>query len=95
MIRLPRLKPGGFVRLEVQDQGRGIAPDDRERVFQKFERAVDAREVAGLGLGLYIVRQIVQMHGGTVAVESTPGEGATFVVTLPSARAPDPTSGGA
>jgi signal transduction histidine kinase len=70
-------------QLRVRDDGRGIAPGDQERIFRKFERAVDGREVSGLGLGLFIVREIVQMHGGSVHVESAPGQGATFTVTLP------------
>ena len=53
------------------------------RIFQRFERAVSSRSYGGLGLGLYIVRQIVEAHGGTISVESTPGEGATFTVDLP------------
>ena len=69
--------------LRVRDEGRGIAPEDQERIFQKFERAVDGHEVSGLGLGLFIVREIVEMHRGTVRVESTLGQGATFIVTLP------------
>jgi signal transduction histidine kinase len=69
--------------LRVRDQGRGIAKPDQERIFRKFERAVDRSEVSGLGLGLFIVREIVDMHGGTVHVESDPGKGATFIVLLP------------
>ncbi|HYH95108.1 ATP-binding protein, partial [Hyalangium sp.] len=69
--------------LRVRDQGRGIAPEDQERIFRKFERAVDGNEVSGLGLGLFIVREIVEMHGGAVRVESAPGQGATFIVHLP------------
>jgi signal transduction histidine kinase len=69
--------------LRVRDNGRGIAPEDQERIFRKFERAVGGREVGGLGLGLFIVREIVEMHGGTVRVESEVGKGAAFTVTLP------------
>ncbi|KFE63544.1 sensor histidine kinase [Hyalangium minutum] len=71
------------VELRVRDQGRGIAPEDHARIFQKFERAVHSHEVSGLGLGLFIVREIVEMHQGTVRVESALGQGATFIVTLP------------
>ncbi|MES2976044.1 MAG: hybrid sensor histidine kinase/response regulator [Pseudomonadota bacterium] len=70
-------------RLVVRDQGRGIAPEDQERIFGQFERAVDKQQVPGLGLGLYITRQILAAHGGSVSVESTPGQGSTFTVSLP------------
>jgi signal transduction histidine kinase len=70
--------------LRVKDHGRGIAPADQERIFHKFERAVNGNEVSGLGLGLFIVRELVDMHGGSVHVLSAPGQGATFTVVLPS-----------
>jgi signal transduction histidine kinase len=69
--------------LTVRDHGIGIGPEKVARVFDRFERAVSARNYGGLGLGLYITRQIVDAHGGTITVASTPGEGATFTVTLP------------
>ncbi len=75
----------GEVRIVVADGGRGIAPDDRARIFEAFERAAE-RGVSGLGLGLYIVRQIVEAHGGLIQVRSDPGEGATFTVGLPVSR---------
>ncbi len=76
--------------LRVHDNGPGIAPEDQERIFRKFERAVGSRgEVSGLGLGLFIVREIVEMHGGTVRVESEPGQGAAFTVALPLHPAPE------
>jgi signal transduction histidine kinase len=65
----------------VVDEGRGIAPEDRERVFEKFER-LGARE-PGSGLGLYISRRLARAMGGDIAVESGAGEGARFVFTLP------------
>jgi len=71
------------VWLVVQDQGPGIAPKDRERIFQVFERAVRGTNISGFGLGLYVTRQIVQAHGGSIQVEDTPGGGTTFVVELP------------
>jgi signal transduction histidine kinase len=70
-------------RLVVRDQGIGIAPEHLSRIFERFERAVSAHNYGGLGLGLYIVRQIVEAHGGAIHVTSTPGEGSTFVVDLP------------
>jgi signal transduction histidine kinase/tetratricopeptide (TPR) repeat protein len=70
-------------RLQVRDRGIGIAPEDTERIFERFERAVSVRHYGGFGIGLWLVREIVQALGGTVEVESTQGEGSTFTVTLP------------
>jgi PAS domain S-box-containing protein len=70
-------------RIAVQDRGAGIAPEDQERIFQQFERAVAAGTALGLGLGLYITRQIVLAHGGVISVRSAPGSGSTFTVELP------------
>ena len=70
-------------RLILRDHGPGISAKDKERIFLPFERAVSYLNVSGFGLGLFIVRQIVQAHCGTVRLESAPGEGATFTVELP------------
>ncbi|MDF3040756.1 MAG: sensor signal transduction histidine kinase, partial [Thermomicrobiales bacterium] len=66
----------------------GMAPEVRERIFEKFYRARDARDVEaqGLGLGLYLVQELVQAHGGSVEVESELGQGSTFRVVLPRAE---------
>ncbi|WP_437752523.1 AAA family ATPase [Sorangium sp. So ce1389] len=69
--------------LVVRDHGMGIAEADHARIFERFERAVSVRNFGGLGLGLYIVRWIVTLHGGTIRVESALGEGAAFIVELP------------
>ncbi|MDB4961337.1 MAG: Sensory box histidine kinase [Myxococcales bacterium] len=74
--------------LTVRDRGIGIAPADQARIFERFERAVSARNFGGLGLGLWIVRQLVESHGGTIAVESVKDEGSTFVVRLPLTATP-------
>jgi signal transduction histidine kinase/PAS domain-containing protein len=74
---------GDTARLFVRDRGMGIAPGDQDRIFERFERAASSKHFGGLGLGLYITRQIVEAHGGTIRVASTPGEGSTFVVELP------------
>ncbi|MDC3962417.1 MASE1 domain-containing protein [Polyangium jinanense] len=77
---------GASVRLSVTDRGIGIPAEDQARIFDRFERAVSVRHFGGFGLGLWIARRIVEALGGTILVESTPGEGATFTVTLPRAR---------
>ncbi len=73
----------GAARITVTDRGVGIAPEHQRRIFERFERAASVRHYGGLGMGLYITRHIVEAHGGTIAVASTPGEGSTFTVTLP------------
>jgi signal transduction histidine kinase len=73
----------GTALLTVQDHGIGIAPDKLPRIFGRFERGVSSREYGGLGLGLYIVHEIVAALGGAVLVDSTPGIGTRFTVSLP------------
>ena len=70
--------------LSVADHGIGIAEADRERIFDRFVRAVPIQNFGGLGLGLFIVRELVLAHGGTIAVESALGKGSTFTVELPN-----------
>jgi signal transduction histidine kinase len=73
----------GSVLVHVRDSGPGIAPDDQARIFEKFGRA-DVRDgKPGTGLGLFIARSFAEAHGGTLLVDSLPGEGATFTLTLP------------
>jgi signal transduction histidine kinase len=70
-------------QLLVRDQGIGISKADQTRIFQAFERVATSSRVGGLGLGLYIGRQIATAHGGTLTVDSAPGRGTTFVLELP------------
>ena len=81
------------VRLEVRDHGIGIAPEHQSRIFDRFERAVSGRHYGGLGLGLWIVRQILDALGGSIRVRSAPGEGSTFTVELPRAQPQLPAGG--
>lgn len=74
--------PGGAA-LTVADQGKGIAPADQSRIFEKFER-VDPSEVGGNGLGLYIARRLARAMGGELTVDSAPGAGARFTLGLPA-----------
>jgi two-component system OmpR family sensor kinase len=79
-----RVEPkGDRVILSVRDHGIGVAEADRARIFQRFERASDGRHYPGIGLGLWIVREIVAALGGRIDVEPTAGGGSTFVVELP------------
>jgi PAS domain S-box-containing protein len=77
---------GGLAVVAVSDEGIGIASVDQARIFDRFERAVPTRNYGGFGLGLWIAREILDAHGGSIAVESEPGKGATFTVRLPLER---------
>jgi PAS domain S-box-containing protein len=91
-MRLEESGPGSVV-LSVRDAGMGMDPSVLGRIFGRFERGHSGRHYPGLGLGLYITRQIVTALEGTITVESTPGEGSLFTVVLPRTRAelePDP-----
>ena len=80
----------GLVRLRVRDEGNGIAPDKGAMIFERFYRVEeDGRMVKGTGLGLFISREIVRMHGGDITFESVIGFGTTFLVELPI-KAPKP-----
>ena len=73
--------------IDVRDHGIGISPEDRERIFQQFERAGGGRSADGLGLGLFITQQLVEAHGGSIRVASEPGVGSVFSLDLPHAAA--------
>ncbi len=76
---------GDAVQFSVQDGGPGIAAEDRERIFERFEKGQDSarRDGSGLGLGLAVVREITERHGGLVWVETAPGGGSLFIVSIP------------
>lgn len=78
----------------VSDDGIGIAPKEQELIFEMFQQGSTAGREAGEGIGLTMCQKIVERHGGDIRVDSTPGEGTTFSVTLPPARDPSPTENG-
>jgi signal transduction histidine kinase len=82
----PGATGGQEARVEVRDHGSGIAPEEQATIWKRFQRARSASELTGgLGLGLYIARTIVELHGGSVGVESALGEGSIFWFTVPLA----------
>jgi signal transduction histidine kinase len=87
-VRVVLLVEQDVVRVEVRDQGPGIAPEQHEKIFEPYERGVGNEVPSGLGLGLYISRELAEVHEGTLTVASTPGQGAVFSLTLPRRDAP-------
>ncbi len=85
-VRVSLARREGSTRLVVEDKGPGVPKAERERIFERFSQGREAEHKGGLGLGLYIVRQIVEAHDGRVWVEEAPGGGAAFVVELPPAQ---------
>jgi hypothetical protein len=80
----------GFIRLDVSDTGVGIPPEEQGRVFERFYRGRGAAGAPGSGIGLATVKTIVTRHGGTIELESTPGQGSVFRVLWPRFAALDP-----
>jgi signal transduction histidine kinase len=80
------VEPGDPVSIRVRDRGIGISPSEKDRIFRKFVRgsSAKARDVKGTGIGLAMVKHIVDAHGGKVLVASEPGKGSTFTILLPS-----------
>jgi signal transduction histidine kinase len=90
MIEVGAEVDAGAVQVHIRDQGIGIPASALSQVFMRFYRAPNAtaQSTSSLGVGLYIVRELVQAHGGTISVESAEGEGSTFVVRLPLLNLP-------
>jgi PAS domain S-box-containing protein len=95
-VQVRTFREDGYVRLQVSDTGIGIDPDELPHVFERFYRGRRARksDVPGTGLGLGIVREIAELHGGSVRVESTVGEGSAFTVEFPCEAETDAPSAG-
>ena len=85
LVRVTRRS--GQVQLTIQDQGVGIPADQMDCIFERFERGRQSGPYLfdGVGLGLPLVRQVVEQHGGTIEVDSTEGQGSTFIMSLPAA----------
>ena len=75
-----------FCRVDVTDTGPGIPESEQARIFQRFYRSPSASEAEGVGIGLYLARQIAAGQGGYLKVNSRPGEGSTFSLFLPRAE---------
>jgi signal transduction histidine kinase len=84
-VRIQAQASDGAFLVSVSDTGSGIALDDQQKIFEEFQQAHTSttREKGGTGLGLAIAKRIIEMHGGRIWVESTPGQGSTFSFTVP------------
>ncbi len=82
-VVLTAARSADAVTFRVSDRGRGIGPDQIDKVFERFESRTQGSEHRGVGLGLSIVRSFVELHGGTVSIDSTPGEGTTVTCVFP------------
>jgi signal transduction histidine kinase len=86
LVEISLSKEKGFAVIRVRDHGEGISEENQKRIFERFERAVSSNSVSGLGLGLYISREIIELHHGSIEVKSQMGDGSTFTVRLPLAQ---------
>ncbi|MGH7296121.1 MAG: sensor histidine kinase, partial [Polyangiaceae bacterium] len=89
-VRLVVDSEGGHATVEIVDQGPGIPPGDLERIFGRFERAASRLNYGGFGLGLFLAREIVSAHGGTITAQNEPAAGARIRIRLPLGAQPAP-----
>lgn len=82
-IKIELIQEDDQILFSISDEGPGIPYNSQPKVFERFERAIDSSNISGLGLGLYVARQIVVAHKGDISLESRPGKGAKFIVSLP------------
>lgn len=82
-IEIALAEEGAWARLEIRDYGVGISSADQARIFERFEQAVAIHAHGGFGVGLWLVRQLVEAHNGSITLQSAPGQGAAFTVKLP------------
>ena len=87
-IEITAAREDGTVRIAVRDTGIGIAPEDQKKIFEEFRQVGRERSREGTGLGLTLTKRFVELHGGSIAVQSTPGQGSTFSFTLPIQAVP-------
>src|SRR6185312_8677364 len=87
-INISTKKAGNSARIEVRDFGPGISHEKRDKIFERFERCNSSRAVAGLGLGLFITKNIVLAHGGAIHLDDSVHQGCNFIVDLPLCSAP-------
>ena len=86
-IRVSLARNNGHAVLKIQDFGPGIDVEKQVKLFERFERGVSPRHTSGLGLGLFISRQIMKAHNGLICLTSERGKGATFTIELPLRQA--------
>jgi signal transduction histidine kinase len=91
-VVIETLRDGDFLRVQVADQGAGIAPDDSAHIFELFGQGEHGSRAGGLGIGLHLVKRLTELHGGHVGVNSRAGEGSTFWLRLPLRTAESPES---
>lgn len=93
-IHVEVTRDGAMARIRVRDEGMGIAPEALPRLFERFYRAPNAtsEHISGMGIGLHLVREIVRLHGGEIAVSSVEGAGSTFTIRLPLLPAGEPSA---
>lgn len=85
-LSIHAIESANSITVSIQDNGIGIAQEDQKRIFEKFYQVDPSRSVNGNGLGLSLVQQIISCHNGTIVLNSQPGQGSTFTVTLPKQK---------